>query len=105
MTDRVLTPSQVAALRVLWRQPEDGSIVPDDMGRALASHELLRAERDLLRAEVRAWRELDWERWPTLQTPDELLKEREEYQATLDALAAARAATDRAHALDKEDGR
>jgi hypothetical protein len=59
-----------------------------------------RDARDLLRAEIEAWRALDWERWPTLRTPGELPQERAEYQAALDALAAARAATDAEVALD-----
>jgi len=57
-------------------------------------------ERDLLRAEIEAWRALDWERWPTLATLHELPQERAEYQAALDALNAARAAVDAAGALN-----
>ena len=43
MTDRVLTP-------------RDWLTLTEEVVR-------LRAERDLLRAEVRAWRKFDWENW------------------------------------------
>jgi len=60
----------------------------------------LRAERDLLRAEIEAWRALDWELWPTLRTPGELPQERAEYQKALAQLDAARAATNASGALE-----
>ena len=76
------------------------------VGRALLT---LKAERDEaraalapLRAEVRAWRTGDWQDWPTLGTERENAEERAAFQKSLEVLAAARAATDAAHALEDD---
>jgi len=60
VTDRVLTPAEMTALRRAW---QDVGLCAR-IGDLLASHERLRAERDLLRAVVDAAREWEREHFP-----------------------------------------